>query len=1001
MADIQTNKKSWEIKYTIEADKTLDTYKHADKETVEDLLKFGQEEKNREEWKQDALGTFYKDRYAKEKIPVNTIEKNIKKAVGFLRPKKYWGIMDDMQKRYDHAVKQTKRQRKLYNQENHLDQIFKEKRQYIEASVTEGQAKIIEEEYPDQYRDALRDWGVMEIELANGRKKTQDNMKYLASDRINFRESCMREILNNVKSFAKPENFAYKNDDDFIRDFAEKYDLLCKGASAAAFLTKMEQMVDNNEIEPVSLIEERAAIDFCQTLKHEYERRRELIASPYYALLTRDDIRRFINRNGDVDTDKVDQAVGNKMTEAEKDELVKFLNHYAALQDSKVGKNADLAQVYQEKLEAAQEDFAEKDARKIRDFELKRLGNYESDFKDRPQLVVSKAYAREVEKQERKYENYSKSEFLKEVSLAFAGGNMIGGMGPEHIEGFEKILAQILEKRTIGTGEETQRIKAGDLEELKTLAEEVSEMKREYLQMSGAVHAIENMLNCSVDFSNPKFKDQAEAKVAKKLKELYDAHIWDTKKTEAVNRCGYYVNHIQRVMETIVKKGYKILPDQGAYKDEKTAKKALKRELADYQNSRPLKEGQKKEEIQFPTVTVNGKQYCTYGYNGMAKVLEGQKIQFKKKDNAKKAGELFTKYEKLLKELAVMKGLYGSENGYKRFLLMCETNRINEQMKPVEDQIMKLCREEFPEKYMQTADDYFEKRKYEIYSAWNGACEESEQHYKYMVYERQNREGLDYKWNGDERQSKTLVSFVAYMERDQKEKTDYLQFYKHIRYTDDPKELTKKQKEEKIVATKKVLNAMLQFDIKSLSMKHPNELLGGRFFEQETFLLFCIETEPLVKSFKRLMEDPEGRKLMEKKDAATSFTEEQYQEVVARMDFFENASAILNTYRKVLKAPAAPKFNIPKLMEVDSEQLELMRVYIENRKSKVQGKAVSPLPYLNEADGQGEQMLDNPEIAFLALIANWKRTLEKHGGYHFADPMKTFQQYVKDNQQQQ
>ncbi|MBQ6442979.1 MAG: hypothetical protein IJJ13_10375 [Lachnospiraceae bacterium] len=155
------------------------------------------------------------------------------------------------------------------------------------------------------------------------------------------------------------------------------------------------------------------------------------------------------------------------------------------------------------------------------------------------------------------------------------------------------------------------------------------------------IEGFENMLNSNVDLSNPKFRGYPQAEVARKLKSLYDNHIWGERLRAALTQCGNYVNHVQKIMETIVKKGYKILPEQGACQDKKKAEKALQRELADYQNSRQLKEGQVKEEIPFPTVTVNGKQYCTYGYNGMAKILEEHTLQFKNKDNVKKAGEQF------------------------------------------------------------------------------------------------------------------------------------------------------------------------------------------------------------------------------------------------------------------------------------------------------------------------------------------------------------------------
>ncbi|MBQ6442978.1 MAG: hypothetical protein IJJ13_10370 [Lachnospiraceae bacterium] len=58
MADVQTNKKIWEKSYTIEAYKTEADFKHADKNTIEELLEFDKEQEERKEKQQEALGTW-------------------------------------------------------------------------------------------------------------------------------------------------------------------------------------------------------------------------------------------------------------------------------------------------------------------------------------------------------------------------------------------------------------------------------------------------------------------------------------------------------------------------------------------------------------------------------------------------------------------------------------------------------------------------------------------------------------------------------------------------------------------------------------------------------------------------------------------------------------------------------------------------------------------------------------------------------------------------------
>ncbi len=63
------------------------------------------------------------------------------------------------------------------------------------------------------------------------------------------------------------------------------------------------------------------------------------------------------------------------------------------------------------------------------------------------------------------------------------------------------------------------------------------------------IEGFENMLNSNVDLSNPKFRGYPQAEVARKLKGLYDNHIWGEKMRAALTQCGNYVNHVQKIME--------------------------------------------------------------------------------------------------------------------------------------------------------------------------------------------------------------------------------------------------------------------------------------------------------------------------------------------------------------------------------------------------------------------------------------------------------------------
>lgn len=308
----------------------------------------------------------------------------------------------------DHAEKQINIQRHLLEEQKIYNKRKQEERDYLKQSLQKGEVPYLEERFKTvEEQEALSYWMVAEGELKYEEGIGQrDYFNGLADESPQFYVKEMNKIITHLPKMIHAEDFSFKNDKEFVSQYAKKYDLLCKGASAEVFVRKLESLIAADEIDTeVSLVEAKAVVSLCKELKTEYEERLMMIQSPYYAMTTAKDLDQYLGEgNGWKEKLKADIKDGNQ-------DFVEYVERYRKLKTSAFGKGKNINTIYHNKLEWIQKETSDRDVEKVQKLRIQELDTAEN--------TMEAFYQKHLEDAKKAWENKDDREFLTKTKISF------------------------------------------------------------------------------------------------------------------------------------------------------------------------------------------------------------------------------------------------------------------------------------------------------------------------------------------------------------------------------------------------------------------------------------------------------------------------------------------------------------------------------------------------------------------------------------------------------
>ncbi len=182
-------------------------------------------------------------------IPKNSLKGKIaRKYRQAFGNKTVWKVTQG--KRANHSKNKLRLQDHLKEEYELLSSRREEEMQQYVNYINEDDAAILADIYntPEE-KEALREWAMEETgdnillndeNMELNQAKVISNVRELVSDNVEERRKAYSRILTAVDSI-DIDQFAYSTDRDFASNYAKKYELLCKGSAAEAFLNKFRE----------------------------------------------------------------------------------------------------------------------------------------------------------------------------------------------------------------------------------------------------------------------------------------------------------------------------------------------------------------------------------------------------------------------------------------------------------------------------------------------------------------------------------------------------------------------------------------------------------------------------------------------------------------------------------------------------------------------------------------------------------------------------------------
>lgn len=519
------------------------------------------------------------------------------------------------------------------------------------------------------------------INNATGKTESYDVFNFLPSERDMVKGRGLRDILLTISRQMKPEEFEFKNDKEFVSNFAKKYDILCRGASADVFLRSLEEMMNANRYSvDQSLIECKAAIELCKELKVQYEDRMELIRSPYYALLVKNDLDVYEGPEGKAKL-KSEVRPGNQR-------FIEYIERYQRLRSAPLGKNADLRAAFDAKVQRIRNET------RIRDIE--RVNALGIDYTQSAKQNIDTLF-------ERKYEEYLASnaetsdwDYLRKTKPK-TSDTKIDGIDGDDIYNMEVLLLEICEKNTING----LPVKNEDAEEIKGFVTEMTKTRRKMDAQYEGMLVLDFLAQGNIDLENPMFANTAQGRAYRQMRKAQEE---DEERYEAFRSIRVeYMNQVVSKMKELSGKGYSIYPKyEDRVKDEAWIDQGVedfrKNQYEEfYYRSHPKEKKAEGKRVEFPTFTVNGKHYRTYGMEGFMESLNGQEILVDEKNpNREEILGLFEQLDAVYKKMAAVKGEYFAQDKGKKFTYDVLMVRFGNEKEPLEARLIQLLKNDIP-----------------------------------------------------------------------------------------------------------------------------------------------------------------------------------------------------------------------------------------------------------------------------------------------------------------
>ncbi len=634
-------------------------------EEFENKFVFSMDAKKNQSRMRNVLLDNLKDRYRVEKPKKSVIGQWTEKYNRWTYKNKQLGYFakKDLD---DHAKKQIDIQRHLYVEQSTYNKRKQEEREYLKQSVLKDEVPYLEERFKtEEEQEALSHWMVAEGQMKYGEGIGQrDYFNGLANETPRFYVLEMKKIIEHLPKMIRAEDFSFKNDKEFVSQYAKKYDLLCKGASAEVFVKKLEALIAADEIDTeVSLIEAKAVVSLCKELKTEYEERLMMIQSPYYAMTTAKDLDRYLG-------DDWEEKLKEDIKEGNPD-FVDYVARYRKLKTSAFGKGKNLNSLYREKLQQIQQETRDRDVEKVRALQIQE--------QDTAENTMEAYYQKHLEDAKKAWANKDDREFLTKTEISF--GHKAKDLEPKDYHQFEQMLLEIKYEgklHGVPVKKEHQELIVKELDQLVALRRET------YAKTNASMRTDTVQSGNFADMKNPAFLETEEGKFLQKLQGC----DWIPKTEETQESLNTYLDGVFSLMEKIVNMGYAVVPEyEGRLNQSKYMDQGLERARKEYEkvNNKKTSVQGKAKRIEFPEVSVNGKKYKTYGMMGFMTDMEGADL-----NAGEEAEKLFRELSDVYRKKAVAYGLYNLEDGMKSFVGQVYEKKYAAEATALENQLMVL-----------------------------------------------------------------------------------------------------------------------------------------------------------------------------------------------------------------------------------------------------------------------------------------------------------------------
>ncbi len=461
--------------------------------------------------------------------------------------------------------------------------------------------------------------------------------------------------------------FSYQSDAEFVSQFAEKYDKLCKAAACEVLLRKYLEL-NVTDINRLPLSEIRAKIAVFRELKEDYEDRMRLLSSPYYVLLSRGDLSGLKAETGNAKLDEF-KALVEKLSK------------------SRTGKNANLEKLYAKMLEQSRTEQAEHDKTAVKEL----MGEIRIAEKRTTNDAAIAFYEEKKQKEQAGYPEED-GDFLRNCQTDFRG-TLIYGMSREDLIMADEMVAMVLTENKLGK----QQIRPEDRETVHKVITEYTKIRRKYMAACVAGRAVTGVvLGCGLDMKNPAFVKSPEYQ---QIMAVYGGEMGFYACQEDADRLkADYFRTLIDVFKTLSVLNY-TLSEKYEPRIQTQATEAIEEARRRYQNSyyfahaeeekRYLDRGEALPKINFPAFRLNGVEYSNLMPGGLLDFLNGKEITVKD-EQREEADRLMKAYMEDQKQICIVASLFNGEGGEKAIVNMAYTEKLIDRQQACTDRLVEI-----------------------------------------------------------------------------------------------------------------------------------------------------------------------------------------------------------------------------------------------------------------------------------------------------------------------